>query len=695
MSAIKKILSFTNRDTQRKVSPRPVTKHFETEKRQSYTPSSTQDFSNLKNNRKRIDTSQQNERPLTPMKWNHFSSTNLLKSKNEFENKNICDSAKKTKASETLPDKIIKKEVHNYQRKITILTREHPKLNKNTSIEKKVPFNGPKKLKLSNWTTNSRIQPQCPERSTASGDCFSKPPSITTPTSLVIQPTCQNITDLKFKNISFDNKIEKTSFEKKLPELKIKKPVSELRQKNPLYLSKNLEKASSKDIKKMELSKRQDQPSNIKSRSNDLIKKIFYKRSVDSQREERMHSEDKTNTRYIFKNRFMFQKNSVKYGVEKSLSELSDIWKNFYFGQLKKHAESSEEIRQLCSKIRDNFKESKSSILSDACAFKTTADFYKIKSRIGKGCFGEVYLATQILTGCSVALKVIPKITMKNKDSRKKIEKEVSILERLSHPGVIKLYEVFEDELKVYLVFEYSPNGDLVRYFEKNPLFNESELKSFFFKILKSIEHLHQMNVIHRDIKLDNILLDKNMNPKLCDFGISSIVEPGKKLYDTGGTPAYLAPEVIKSDGHICKKTDIWSLGVLLYLLNFGRVPFKANDMQLLYNKILSGKFVFTDSEDTSVELMELIDKMLTVDIDKRISLDDIFRHDWFADLRLESKNHLRESTEKATQLFAAMNAHMQCMGFSADYISKSLETKPGNHVKACFDVFLEKHNRP
>lgn len=99
-------------------------------------------------------------------------------------------------------------------------------------------------------------------------------------------------------------------------------------------------------------------------------------------------------------------------------------------------------------------------------------------------------------------------------------------------------------------------------------------MKNFFYKILKGIEYLHLNNVIHRDLKLDNILIDKNMNPKICDFGISSEYDKTKKILDTGGTPAYLSPEVIKAEGDVCLKSDVWSLGILLYLLGYGIVPF-------------------------------------------------------------------------------------------------------------------------
>ena len=128
-------------------------------------------------------------------------------------------------------------------------------------------------------------------------------------------------------------------------------------------------------------------------------------------------------------------------------------------------------------------------------------------------------------------------------------------------------------------MFEYVSEGDLVKYFKVNPLIEEGELKEFIYKIVMGINYLHENNIIHRDLKLDNILLDKKMNPKICDFGISSEYDPNKKIIDTGGTPAYLSPEVIASKGEICPKSDIWSLGILLFLLGYGVVPFQAKNM--------------------------------------------------------------------------------------------------------------------
>ena len=191
----------------------------------------------------------------------------------------------------------------------------------------------------------------------------------------------------------------------------------------------------------------------------------------------------------------------------------------------------------------------------------------------------------------------------------------MEILKRINESdSIIKLYEVFEDNKYVYMVFELLENGDLVQFFKNKPLFDEPELIPFFRKIVKGVGYLHNKNILHRDIKLDNILLDKNLNPKIIDFGISSIYNNNQKIYDTAGTPVYLAPEVIKAEGKVGPKSDVWSLGVLLYLLTYGVVPFKAPDMQALYNKIIIGKFSFPKYDYSSIELTDLISKMLIVD---------------------------------------------------------------------------------
>ncbi len=462
-------------------------------------------------------------------------------------------------------------------------------------------------------------------------------------------------------------------------------------QKEPIIIKRQGEKSPPKNPQKVELYLKMDKLVSAKSRSIDGKKKEAPKpNSMEKEKRPHYLSEDKDQTKYMMQERplkFLGESSQVTPAQERIVNS-----KNYYFQLLKKKLSENEEVNTVVKFIKNAFGEWQQDGHAEFFGFKTQIGFYKIRQKVGKGCFGKVYLATQILTGMQVALKVIPKTNIKNKDSRKKIEKEVAILKKINNNhSIIKLFEVFEDANFVYMVFEYLENGDLVQYFKKQPLLEEPELKTFFLKILKGIDYLHKNGIVHRDIKLDNILLDKHFQPKVCDFGISSIIEPGKRIYDTGGTPAYLAPEVIKAEGEVGPKSDVWSLGVLLYLLNFGIVPFKANDMQVLYNKIIIGSFKIPDQNFTSLELIDLIKRILVVDVDKRIAIDDILRHPWLRNVKDGHPSSVEESQMRNESIREGVVHYLQYVGFPEGYIQQSLQKGLFNHIKACFDALGDK----
>ena len=178
-----------------------------------------------------------------------------------------------------------------------------------------------------------------------------------------------------------------------------------------------------------------------------------------------------------------------------------------------------------------------------------------------------------------MALKKICKKTIRSKGVEEKIQREIKILKNLNdHVNVIRLIEEFEDMDYYYLAFQYLPKGDLVTYFRNNELFEEDKLRQFFYQILEGLRHIHLKGVIHRDIKPENILLDSNLSPKIADFGISTIFRKKQPVYDTGGTPIYLAPEVIQAKGEVCFNTDVWSCGILLFPVSYTHLtlPTKA-----------------------------------------------------------------------------------------------------------------------
>ena len=178
---------------------------------------------------------------------------------------------------------------------------------------------------------------------------------------------------------------------------------------------------------------------------------------------------------------------------------------------------------------------------------------------------------------------------------------EVYIMKKLKHVNVVRLLEVFESSNHLLIVMEYSDNSDLLKYVKTNGRLNEEKARYYFKNILTGLAHCHCRSVLHRDIKLDNILLDSEGGVKICDFGVSKILR-GQVIKEQCGTPAYIAPEIIANKGYSGFAADLWSLGVLLYALLCGTVPFKATNMKDLHKLINDGKFTFPCSVSEKAE---------------------------------------------------------------------------------------------
>jgi serine/threonine protein kinase len=257
----------------------------------------------------------------------------------------------------------------------------------------------------------------------------------------------------------------------------------------------------------------------------------------------------------------------------------------------------------------------------------TTVDFYKIVKLIGKGAFGKVTLGVHKLSGKQVAIKMIEKSYIQDAFSRRKVFQEVYILKKIRHSNIIRLLEVFESESHLLMVMEYAGGGDLLQYVKTRGRLSENEARKYFRQILYGLGHCHWRSVLHRDIKLDNILLGKGGTVKICDFGVSKIVKPKQKIYEQWGTPAYIAPEIIADNGYEGYYVDIWSLGVLLYAMVWGAVPFKAGNMQELYHNIMGKGFSFP--VPLSKQVKDLIRKMLNKVPENRILIPEILEHPW------------------------------------------------------------------
>ncbi|CDW77508.1 protein kinase domain containing protein [Stylonychia lemnae] len=261
----------------------------------------------------------------------------------------------------------------------------------------------------------------------------------------------------------------------------------------------------------------------------------------------------------------------------------------------------------------------------------TTLDYYKFMKLIGKGAFGKVTLGIHKLTGKQVAIKTVDKSLMKDEYQKKKVLQEVHLLKKVRHQNVIRLLEVFESPKHLLMVMEYAGGGDLLQYVKKRRRLEEDEARKIFKQVVYGLAHCHCRSVLHRDIKLDNILLDNEGEIKICDFGVSRIIKKNQRITEQCGTPAYIAPEIISDSGYEGFNADVWSLGVLLYAMICGTVPFKAQNMHDLHQIITSGSFQYPPQIEPllSDESKDLINKMLVLDPNERISIPEILSHQW------------------------------------------------------------------
>ena len=212
-------------------------------------------------------------------------------------------------------------------------------------------------------------------------------------------------------------------------------------------------------------------------------------------------------------------------------------------------------------------------------------------------------------------MKSINKQYLADTSSKNKVMQEVSILKMINHENIMCVRETLETDKHIIFVLELCPGGDLLNYVRKRRKLSENTAKVIFKQILDALKYLHNKNVLHRDIKLDNILLDSKGRVKLGDFGVSKIVKDGEIIYDQCGTPAYIAPEILLDQGYSGSGIDIWSAGVVLYAMLYGTVPFKAHNMKDLHSSIITAKFSLRDT--ISEDAIDLIKHILEPDPEK------------------------------------------------------------------------------
>ncbi|XP_060772832.1 serine/threonine-protein kinase MARK2 isoform X6 [Neoarius graeffei] len=251
---------------------------------------------------------------------------------------------------------------------------------------------------------------------------------------------------------------------------------------------------------------------------------------------------------------------------------------------------------------------------------------YRLLKTIGKGNFAKVKLAKHVLTGKEVAVKIIDK-TQLNSSSLQKLFREVRIMKLLNHPNIVKLFEVIETEKTLYLVMEYASGGEVFDYLVAHGRMKEKEARAKFRQIVSAVQYCHQKCIVHRDLKAENLLLDADMNIKIADFGFSNEFTVGNKLDTFCGSPPYAAPELFQGKKYDGPEVDVWSLGVILYTLVSGSLPFDGQNLKELRERVLRGKYRIPFYMSTDCE--NLLKKFLILNPTKRGSLEQIMKDRW------------------------------------------------------------------
>lgn len=318
--------------------------------------------------------------------------------------------------------------------------------------------------------------------------------------------------------------------------------------------------------------------------------------------------------------------------------------------------------------------------------------FYDIERTLGKGNFAVVKLARHRITKSEVAIKIIDKSQL-DAVNLEKIYREVQIMKMLDHPHIIKLYQVMETKSMLYLVTEYAKNGEIFDYLANHGRLSEPEARRKFWQILSAVEYCHSRKIVHRDLKAENLLLDNHMNIKIADFGFGNFYTAGEPLATWCGSPPYAAPEVFEGQQYEGPQLDIWSMGVVLYVLVCGALPFDGPTLPVLRQRVLEGRFRIPYF--MSEECEHLIRRMLVLEPSKRLTISQIKEHKWMSvDVPLQrpilypqehdNASNIGEYNEQVLRL-------MHSLGVDQQKTIESLQNKSYNHFAAIYYLLVER----
>ncbi|KAM7324908.1 hypothetical protein ACRRTK_015162 [Alexandromys fortis] len=303
---------------------------------------------------------------------------------------------------------------------------------------------------------------------------------------------------------------------------------------------------------------------------------------------------------------------------------------------------------------------------------------FKILKPLGVGSFGEVKLACHIPTKTQVAVKILSK----KSNTLDEIDSEVKILQSLEHSNIIHFFHVIDTQSTTYIIMEYVAGKDLQTFLSEVGCLKEQEARPIFQQVVSAVHFLHQRRIAHRDIKMENILIDGDGNAKLCDFGMAIQLVEGQKLEELCGSLLYIAPEMLARKPYDGLAVDMWSLGVVLYAMVTGQFPYAEDTLDGMHRLITNTKYPIFDYLSKPCHI--IIAQLLTVSTMRRITICQLLKRPWLG----SRKKHTTPTTK---EILPRLVETMCTMGYNLEDIFSSLRYRQPNNVTATFNILKHK----
>ena len=317
---------------------------------------------------------------------------------------------------------------------------------------------------------------------------------------------------------------------------------------------------------------------------------------------------------------------------------------------------------------------------------------YKYIKTIGEGTFGKVKLAVHTLTGEKVAIKILQKNLIKDKNEYNRIEKEIKYLKLFNHPNIIQIYEVIESSSSFYIIMEYAQGGELFNYIVEKEKLTEKETSFYFYQIIQGVKEIHNKKICHRDIKPENLLFTKSKILKIIDFGLSS--EYDEFLTTPCGSPCYASPEMIKGKKYNGLSIDLWACGVILFAMLCGYLPFDDKNNKELFKKIVECRIDYPQEDEVilSENSLDLINKILNPNPQERIGVEDILEHPFMQYGKKVYNNAIKPDNFNQEELI--IDYMVKELGFSNNnnIIEQYIHSNKHNNITTTFNLLKQKY---